>query len=423
MGILATGERHFIDLYLYMIGKSEVPKQFHLWACLSLLASCVGDRVWVKQDVATNIYPNLYVFLVGPSGSGKEQAIKNVLKLVTPHPEINPYAGKMTGPAMWEYLSKSGESTVEGRGKHKTVTTIAPKVYFVTEELGACVNSGDLGQAMVAAMTAFYVRPPLLTDGTRQHGFVKLVNPLVNWLAGTTDEWMVRSIPKDAVEGGFVARVQVVRGQRDYSVRYPRMIYPDDYDEVKAHLQSRIEDLLMLQEGQFELDDEAIALHDDWYIHAKPPDDSVLLPAFNRADALIYKLALLLALAEWPGRESVNEAGEIEFDCSIKAKHVEEAIDLWNSLVYDMPQTMKVANASPQSADVELVRGIIARARTITRSALMQKVGNRGINKDRLDKALETLYAEDAVKDHSVASGGPRPKVWYTWEGKEEVAI
>ncbi len=179
----------------------------------------------------------------------------------------------------------------------------------------------------------------------------------------------------------------------------------------------------MLQEGQFELDEEAIALHDDWYIHAKPPDDSVLLPAFNRADALIYKLALLLALAEWPGRESVNEAGEIEFDCSIKAKHIEEAIDLWNSLVYDMPQTMKVANASPQSADVELVRGIIARARTITRSALMQKVGNRGINKDRLDKALETLYAEDAVKDHSVASGGPRPKVWYTWEGKEEVAI
>ena len=289
------------------------------------------------------------------------------------------------------------------------------------------LQSGAFGadtvrQAMVAAMTAFYVRPPLLTDGTRQHGFVKLVNPLVNWLAGTTDEWMTRSIPKDAVEGGFVARVQIVRGQRDYSTRYPRMLYPEDYEEVKEHLKQRIEDLLLLQEGQFELDDEAVAVHDEWYINARPPDDSVLLPAFNRADALIYKLALLLALAEWPGRESVNADGEIEFDCAIRAKHVEEAIDLWNSLVFDMPQTIKVANASPQSADVELVRAIIVRARTITRSALMQKVGNRGINKDRLDKALETLFAEDMVKDHSVASGGPRPKVWYTWEGKEEVA-
>ena len=77
---------------------------------------------------------------------------------------MNPYAGKMTGPAMWEYLSKSGQSEVEGRGKHKTVTTRNPCVYFVTEELGACVRSGDLGQDLIATMTAFYVRPPLMVD-------------------------------------------------------------------------------------------------------------------------------------------------------------------------------------------------------------------------------------------------------------------
>ena len=124
---------------------------------------------------------------------GKEQAIKVVLKLVAEQQsKVNPYAGKMTGPAMWEYLSKSGESEVEGRGKHKTVTTRNPCVYFVTEELGACVRSGDLGQDLIATMTAFYVRPPLMVDGTRQHGFVKLIDPCVNWLAGTTDEWMLR---------------------------------------------------------------------------------------------------------------------------------------------------------------------------------------------------------------------------------------
>ena len=99
MGILDEGERQFIDLYMHMIGRSEVPRRFHFWSAMSLLAACVADRVWVKADIATKIYPNLYVFLVGPSGSGKEQAIKVVLKLVAEQQsKVNPYAGKMTGP-------------------------------------------------------------------------------------------------------------------------------------------------------------------------------------------------------------------------------------------------------------------------------------------------------------------------------------
>ena len=131
MGVLDAGERHFLNLYMHMIGRSEVPRRFHFWSAMSLLAACVADRVWVKADIATKISPNLYVFLVGPSGSGKEQAIKVVLKLVAEQQsKVNPYAGKMTGPAMWEYRSKSGVSEVEGRGKHKTVTTRNPCVYL-----------------------------------------------------------------------------------------------------------------------------------------------------------------------------------------------------------------------------------------------------------------------------------------------------
>jgi hypothetical protein len=174
------------------------------------------------------------------------------------------------------------------------------------------------------------------------------------------------------------------------------MIYPEDYAQVREHLVSRIEDLLSLEEGEFELDEEAIKVHDDWYLNAKPPGDSALLPSFNRADTLIYKLSLLLALAEWPGRESVNEDGEVVFDCKIRDRHVKEAIGLWNDLVWDMPETLKMANANPQSQDVEIVRKVIKKEESVLRSVLMQKVGSRGINKDRLDKAIDTLLAEES---------------------------
>jgi hypothetical protein len=310
---------------------------------------------------------------------------------------------------MLEYLALNGKVETHGRGKHKVTTSTDAKCYFVTEELGACVASGDLGQALIATMTAIYVRPALHSDGSRQHGFLKLIRPCVNWLAGSTDEWLMRSVPKDAVEGGFVARVQVVRGQRNYAERYPRMIYPDDHEEVRAHLQRRVQDLSSV-EGYFELDAEAQVVHDAWYVNEKPPDESALLPAFNRADALIYKLSLLLALAEWTGED-------MAVDEYIRRRHVEEAIDLWNSLLYDMPDTIKAANANPQGQDVEIVRKFVKAAKSMTRSELMVKVGGKGLNADRLDKALMTLFAEESVRENKQQGRGVKPLTWYTWEG------
>ena len=38
---------------------------------------------------------------------------------------------------------------------------------------------------------------------------------------------------------------------------------------------------------------------------------------------------------------------------------------------------------------------------SVLRSVLMQKVASRGINKDRLDRALETLLAEESIEDQS----------------------
>ena len=47
--------------------------------------------------------------------------------------------------------------------------------------------------------------------------------------------------------------------------------------------------------------------------------------------------------------------GEIVYDCKIHDRRIKEAISLWDDLVWDMPETMKMANANPQSQDVESV--------------------------------------------------------------------
>ena len=69
--------------------------------------------------------------------------------------------------------------------------------------------------------------------------------------------------------------------------------------------------------------------------------------------------------------------------------------------------------------DVEIVRKVVKKEESVLRSVLMQKVASRGINKDRLDRALETLLAEESIEDHSEMGRGNKPRVWYTWEGGE----
>ena len=411
--------KHFLDLYMHMIGTNEVPRQWHLWSALSLLAACIQDRVWIRVDEVWKVYPNIYVMLVGASGSGKEFAVSTAQSFIPTKSRANKWAGTLTRPGMLEWLALSGATQTHGKGKHKVTTSTNPRCWFVAEELGAAIPSGDLGQALIALLTAIYVRPADYGDGNRQHGFLQLVRPCVNALLATTDEWLIRSIPKDAVEGGFIARMQVIRGERDYRVRYPEMLYPDDYAEVRDHLQRRVEDYLSLEEGEFRLDEEAKAVHHHWYRNQQPPSDSALRPAFNKADALIYKLSLLLALCEWPGREAINEEDGISYyDPVIRAHHVEEAISHWNWLVGDMPETMRIANANPQSNDVEVVREVVRSAGSMTRSVLQQKVGgSKGIVKERLDKALATLIDEEVVQEHREQGRGVRPKVWYTWEG------
>ena len=61
--------------------------------------------------------------------------------------------------------------------------------------------------------------------------------------------------------------------------------------------------------------------------------------------------------------------------------------------MWDMPETMKMANANPQSQDVEIVRKVVKKEESVLRSVLMQKVASRGINKDRLTRDWEAAFS------------------------------
>lgn len=395
--------RDFIELYQYHVGKSEVPPQFFLWSCLSLIAACVSDRVWIERDAASQIYPNLYVFLIGPSGSGKEKAVTTAAKYTLGVDGIRLYNGMATKQALIDYLAAGGQ-------KINGVTYVQDqKLYFVTEELANSLNTPALAQETVKLMTALFVRSTVpITEGTRTSGFIQVADSCINWLAGTTDDWMVECIPKSAIEGGLFARLLAVRGRRNYSIRYPEIIQPFDYDEVKAHLQERVTGYANMG-GYFIMDDEARDYHNTWYRSRPAPDDVLLEPTFNRSDEMILRIACLLAMSAWDCTTS-----EYPHD-RVTLVHLKRAIALYDTVVCEMPQVMKLTRQNPRVNHVEVVLDIVTRKGPVDRSTLLKRVGHKGMDREDMDRALLTLMQQSEVESFHYKDS---KATWYGMVGR-----
>ena len=405
---------NFIDLYLRHTGVSEVPKRFHYWCALSVVAALVGDRVWLNVSQGKQVYPNLYVFLIGPSGCGKGNAIDIAMKLIEGIEETQLYSGMATKQAFIDFLLKD----VKAVSPDGMRTAIQPKVYFVTEELAMALPQGELAYGLLTFMTGVFMRPsqPII-EGTRGRGYNKIVKPTCNWLAGSNEAWLVESVPKSAMESGFLARVCLVQARRDRNVRHPRVLYPPDYEDIKAELRRRAEAYVWVA-GEYQLSEDAIEVHDQWYLNRPEPEDRALDPSFYRADEMVYKLALLFALTDWDGE--FDEQGQCVVDTTVTAAHMTEAIEAWTDLTYDIGGVVNMAATTPQSADVLKVQEMIERAGIISRSQLMQKGQGRGLNKERLDKALATLIEGDQVVVDVQTVNTGHLKRRYRWHLYEE---
>lgn len=390
--------KDFISLYLHHVGISEVPQQWHLWACISLLAAAVADRVWVPLG-PRKVYPNLYVFLLGESGSGKEFAINTAAELAAIFEVINLYAGSATKQALFDEMGK-------GATRHDGQRIVAnPKLYLVTEEL-AMVAGKEQTDDLINFMTAIYKRPKYpITDGTRQHGQIMLQDPCPNWLAGSTNSWLVKRISKQDIEGGFFARVMSIPGERSWDDRHHEIVFPDDYQEIRDHLAWRVAEYTWL-EGPFPLTDKAKACHKDWYKALRKPEDKLLLPAYHRADEMVYRLSLIMALGEIYNRYDER---------AIDVQHIEEGIELWESVALELPGVLHLAASTIQTNHIDIIARFIKHRKVIEHSTLLKLVGNHGMNAHDFKKAIETLKGREEITEEGALATNGRTKVVYRW--------
>jgi hypothetical protein len=371
--------RSFIKTFIAHVGECEVPRQFFEWSAISLLAAALGDRTWYEKFASARLVPNLYVFLIGPSGLGKGVAIDAVQHLVNDVPAIGYYRGQVTGPYLVDYLS-------DRAGKRKAGTP--SRLYLITPELSLSVGMGDQADRLIKLMTELYTGGDYeFREGTRTNKSHVFRVPYPNWLAGSIEEWVVSSLSREALAGGFFARAVGIEAAYDFTRRCHEPTAHPRYAQLCRWLQRRIHTYATKVEGRMLMTRQAWSLDKLWYETRDVPQDEALLPAWKRAHDLSIKLAMLFAKDTDPRAQFIRRA------------HLAKGQQYAESTLSIVPRLITLASMTPESDALRFVTRVIEQSgeEGITAHDLIGRAADRGLPKERTEVCAGTLVAARKV--------------------------
>ena len=300
---------NLLDLYMEHTGTTEVPKQFHRWCCLALIAACVAGSRLLSKFRSSRLIPNLFTLLLGPSACGKGEAVATMMQFATKLPIVGTYAGNIIDRTI------PLESPLQTEERTTTATSSGAKMFLVLEELAMNVGVGPIAVDFIKHTTGLSKGGDYPVEkGTITGGHFTVKDHCLNILIGTNVADAVECIPKHAIEGGFLGRVAVIHAKIRSHARITRPNYPPHYDQLVEHLHQRFR-LLTQYEGEFQMTTKAAKIDDHWYMQRPAPDDEAMFPTWKREHDLSLKLAMLIALCEIGPDDPLL----------IKAAHVEQA--------------------------------------------------------------------------------------------------
>lgn len=405
------GEFDFLDLYVYHCGMWKTPRVWYLWSGLSLLAACCGNNFWMQIfGPEKPLYPNLYVFLVGSSGLGKGYAIEFAEKLIPDNDIIINKDAPLN-------VTKQGLTDVMVKRSKLPQSKLlhGSRVWLITPELGDSLPAGPMSMQFVKHMTPMFDGVTGdKSDLTRTSGALLIKSPIVNWIAGSTPDWLFESVDSTATTGGFFARSFVVWGEREkFAEMNPS--YPFDREPIRAYLREYVSILSRIR-GEMVMSAKAQAyMTEEWFANNIRPEDPDKEAMWDREVQLVYKLCMLVCissqdfckLTKYKNKGKDNEEITVEVDRVIREHHVRRAVQWLNSVRSNVDKVLDYANKTRETIPLDATLRVIKKYGRIQRTQLIKnKILTRlGIRSNQLNEYIRTLEDRGEIEVSRSESG------------------
>lgn len=341
------------------------------------------------------MFPNLYVVLVGRPGIGKGEAMNPALSLLKEAGTANILSDRTTMEYALEKLSK-GFSKISHNGTGTIKLGSESSALIVSTELSVFITAS---QFSITCLTDLWdCREGVYQYGTRGKGEWNIREPLVGLFGASAQEWLVKSIPADAVGGGFTRRVNFVLGRESKDNKPSSALW----EKTKPDL---IEDLryISLLRGRFSLTPKAEALLDDYSKLCKPDDFDDLATSVYKVTkpTNVGKLAQVFAISR----------GD---DLLILESDIQRGIDEVEKVASDIKIVFRaVGESSLVTASERVITFLEARGFS-SRDEIM-KHNWRHFTSGELDVIIATLREAGMVYERTVGN-----KTLYAWKEKED---
>lgn len=215
----------FIEGFLEYSKNIESPEKFLLWSAISCIAGALERKTWLMYSGGTQyVYPNEYIMLVGESGVKKSTGASTAIDLLHEVQGVKFMSTQVTAASLVKQLSDAGnDKTLVHNGQNYKNSSI----YLFSSEASVTLKELHGGGSVVELMTNFYDCEPAGWSSTRYWsketiggGKSLVYNPCINMLACSTPNWLVKSIGKSEIQGGFTARILFVvqQGKSERSI-------------------------------------------------------------------------------------------------------------------------------------------------------------------------------------------------------------
>lgn len=389
----------WLTKFLDFTENTEPKKSFRLWTGISTIAAMLQRKCslpWGHFD----IFPNLYIVLVGPSGARKGTAM-NLGYPFMRELGIRMSAEAITREALIKDLKLSSNTQIDSQGR----PLIHCSLTVHSQELTVFLGYNNM--QMMSDLCDWYDCRDRWTYRTKNQGTDELIGVWVNLLGATTPELLRSTLPADAIGGGLTARMILVFERRKAkSVTCPFLTV----EELKLRdaLLSDLEQILMLT-GEFKLSKEYLDFWNYWYPAQddKPPFTDIRLSGYIERRAIhALKLSIIanvsrsskmiLELQDLQRAVALMEEVERKMLCVFsgvgKARMADVLVKAWTFIAMNKSvRTSQLMREFHSDADVNDLSAVIRTLETM-RTIRIQYVGADPVLDYIGSKDMESKY-------------------------------
>jgi Protein of unknown function (DUF3987) len=251
-----------------------------------VLSAALEQKVWVRTT--SDLYPNLYVLIVGHPGRGKSRIISVARGLVRGLLEQHVAPVSATFAALVDALDSAQRAIlIPGAAEPHKYNAL----YICADELGAFIHKYDA--EMMSGLTAFYDTTPYQQRRRSLEHVVDIESPQLNLLMGTTPQNLATFMPKEAWGQGFASRIIMIFND-------DRIIEDDFADAPLSKMPELEKDLQTIANlhGRFHVSPGYKEVVWTWrQADQKPEPSHPKLEHYNsRRKANIYKLSMIASV-------------------------------------------------------------------------------------------------------------------------------